>query len=84
MSRSTRIALAISTLSTVFLAAPAYPQSQAGAPMNVKWSTSGADATSRPGPAGAPPSAASLGAPRGDLRRDVSEASRTPPPRRGD
>lgn len=80
MSCLIRIALATCVLSTAAIALPAQAQLHGDWPSDAPWSTARDNATAHAERAGAHPSPASLDVPRGDLRRDVAEASRSLPP----
>lgn len=80
MSSSIRIALAICALSTAAIALPAQAQLHGDWPVDAPWSTTHDGAAAQAERVGAHPSPASLSVPRGDLRRDVAEASRSLPP----
>ncbi|MCY0386419.1 hypothetical protein OVY01_04020 [Robbsia sp. Bb-Pol-6] len=82
MSRSLRIALAIGALSAAATALPVQAQLHGDWPSDTPWSTAVDSTSAHVEHGGARPSPASLGAPRGDLRRDVAEASRGLPPHR--
>ncbi|MGI4856265.1 MAG: hypothetical protein ACRYHA_04945 [Janthinobacterium lividum] len=83
MSCSIRIALAICALSTAALALPAQAQLHGDWPADAPQSTIREGVSAHAERVGAHSASAALDVPRGDLRRDVSEASRSLPREHG-
>ena len=83
MSCSIRIVLATCALVAAAAAFPAQAQLHGDWPTDAPWSTARNTAATQAERANAHASPAALDAPRGDLRRDVAEASRDLPPHHG-